>query len=59
MSFKRIAVRIVLLLILWASLFGMFTATQGMSPWIRVILGIVICLIYGAVQVAINRRMYK
>lgn len=59
MSGKRIIVRIILLLLLWAALFGMFNLTQGMSPYIRVILGIIICIAYIFVQKKINDKMYK
>ncbi|MBQ7245661.1 MAG: hypothetical protein IJS33_01925 [Firmicutes bacterium] len=58
MSLKRILVKIGMMLLLWGALYGMFTLTHGVSPWIRVALGFVICAIYVVAQVAINRRQY-
>ena len=58
MSFKRILVKIVMMLLLWGALYGMFTLTQNVHPWVRVALGIAICAVYVIVQVAINRRSY-
>lgn len=58
MSFKRIVVKIVMMLLLWAALFGMFSITQNVHPWVRVALGIAICGAYVLAQVEINRKMY-
>ena len=58
MSLKRILVKIGMMILLWGALYGMFTLTHGVSPWIRVALGFVICAIYVVAQVAINRRQY-
>lgn len=58
MSFKRILIRIVMMLLLWGGLFAMFNFTQGMSPWIRFAIGLGMCIIYVIVQIRINRKMY-
>ena len=58
MSFKRILTKIVLMLLLWGALYGMFVLTEGLYPWIRVAIGIGICAIYVIAQVKINRRTY-
>ena len=58
MSFKRILVKILMMLLLWGALFAMFNLTHNLHPWIRAALGIGICVIYVVAQVAINRRSY-
>ena len=58
MSFKRIIIRLVMLLLLWGSLFAMFNLTQGVHPWIRVAIGIGICALYTFAQMKLNKKMY-
>ena len=58
MSFKRILIKILMMLLLWGALFAMFNLTQNVHPWIRVALGIAICAVYVVAQVAINRKSY-